>query len=126
MLWKKLKRDLTPEPLVSREIDFAHPAHTEQRFNPVVTDQLTDQIARRLVNQQFGGDCEGRRLDKITRSLMRLDHRLNLFAQALVAVAFFAKKRGALFRRTRDGCMIDVSDSTPAPRFHYSSPLSAP
>ena len=56
MLWEKLKRDLTPEPLVSRQIDFAHPAHTEQRFDPVVTDRLTDQIARRLVNQKFGGN----------------------------------------------------------------------
>ncbi len=60
MLWEKLERNLAPESLVSRQIDFAHPAHPEQRFNPVVTDRLTDQIARRLVNQKLGSDFEGR------------------------------------------------------------------
>jgi len=30
VLWKKLKRDFAPEPLVSGEVDLAHPAHTEQ------------------------------------------------------------------------------------------------
>src|SRR5436190_19691910 len=60
MLWEKLKRNLASEPLVSREIDFAHPAYTEQRFDPVVTDRLIDQIARRLVNQKFGGNGKGR------------------------------------------------------------------
>src|SRR5438034_10835666 len=121
MLWEKLERNLASEPLVSREIDFAHPAHTEQRFNPVMTDRLTDQIARRLVNQKFGGDGEGRRFDKITRSLVRFDHRLHLLAHALVAVAELPEKRGALRRWTRDGRMIDASNSTPARSFHQGS-----
>ena len=60
LLWEKLERDFAPESLVPREIDLAHSADADERLDPVMTNQFSDQCAGAVVSQKFGSDFKGR------------------------------------------------------------------
>src|SRR6202011_1645128 len=93
-LWEKLERDFAPESFVPRKINLAHPADADERLDPVMTNQFSNQCAGLVGSQKLGSDFEGRQFDKILRLLVRGDHRLHLATLALVAVATLIKKFG--------------------------------
>src|SRR6266436_636926 len=59
-LWEKLERDFAPQPLVSRQIHFAHSADANERLDSVMTDQFSHHRAGALISQEFGSNFESR------------------------------------------------------------------
>src|SRR5207302_7804049 len=64
-LWEKLKRHFTPESLVSCQVHLAHSAHTNERFDPIMSDRFTHYRAGPVIGQKFGANLEDRSLDKL-------------------------------------------------------------
>ena len=59
-LREKLERGFAPELLVPRKINLAHSADADERFDPVMTNQFSNQCAGPVVSQKLGSDFEGR------------------------------------------------------------------
>src|SRR6476660_728817 len=100
---EKLERGFAPESLVARQINLAHSAYADERLDPVMTNQFSDQRTGAVGSCQFGSDFECWYFDKILRALMRSEQRLYLAAHAFVIVARFIKKGSPFLRCTFDG-----------------------
>src|SRR5207244_5311703 len=101
-LGKKLERDFAPESLVPRKINLAHTADADERLDPVMTNQFSNQCAGPVVSHKLGSDFEGRRFNKILRPVIRGEQRFHLPAQVFVIVASLIKKCDPLLGRTLD------------------------
>ena len=84
-LRQKFERDVSPEPFVVREIDYAHSAHAEDRFDPIVSEMLTDKRVG-VVEQEFGCDFERGRRDEVTRLIVILQEQFHFVSQGCIAV----------------------------------------
>ncbi len=59
-LWEKLERGFASESFIPRQINLAHSANADERLDPVMTNQFSNQCAGGLASQELGSDFESR------------------------------------------------------------------
>ena len=122
---EELKCDLSPQPLVAGAIDYAHPADTGDRVQPIGAELLADQ-GLRIGYAKSGRDRKGRRSDKVAGVIVTLEEQLDPAPQRLVAVTAPLEDGGAFARRLLHRPVEDFGATLPALRVHPSLPRSAP
>ena len=115
---KKFERDLSAQPAVLSEINFAHSTRGERRQNLVRPDFLARQQFDKIVDKELGRYFVSGNVKKASILLVCKQERFHFASKVVVTSTSLAQKAGALPRRASERLIEYAVYLLPALRCH--------
>src|SRR5581483_8886652 len=117
-LRQQLPSDLTTEPSILRQIDFAHATAADERNDLKWADHTARSQSRLLINEHVGRSFVSGRIEKRPAATVRGHERFDFLANKIISARGFRNKRSALCRRAIQRGLKNLLNLLPSFRSH--------